>query len=98
MAELREYELVMVVSPEVEDNAVTGTIERVTKFVQSHGGEVLQSDHWGRRRLAYKIKRYNEGNYVRAQLRMPPERTGELESNLRIAEDILRHLLVRKGT
>lgn len=94
----REYELVLILSPEVEDGAVPATLERVSKFVQGQGGEVVQADHWGRRKLAYPIKRHEEGNYVRSQLRLEPERARELEANLRIADDILRHLLIRKDT
>ncbi|MSQ32878.1 MAG: 30S ribosomal protein S6 [Dehalococcoidia bacterium] len=98
MGALHEYDLVLILSPEIEDGAVPATVERVSQFVQNHGGEVVQSDHWGRRRLAYPIKRHNEGNYVRSQVKLAPERAGELEASLRITEDILRHLLVRKGT
>ncbi|MBI3953563.1 MAG: 30S ribosomal protein S6 [Chloroflexi bacterium] len=97
MAVLRDYELVMILSPEVEDSAVPTVLERVGKYVQSHGGEVVQADNWGRRKFAYPIKRHGEGNYVRSQLKLAPESTRELESNLRVTEEILRHLLIRKG-
>lgn len=97
MAVLRDYELVLIISPDVDDTAVPATLERVSKFIQSHGGEVVQTDQWGRRRMTHTIKRHEQGNYVRSQLRLAPERTRELEASLRISEDILRHLLVRKG-
>ena len=54
-----------------------------------------ETDHWGRRKLAYPIQRHQEGNYVLTQLNMDPQKTGELERSLQISEEVLRHLLIR---
>src|SRR5690554_5576308 len=70
---LREYELVVVLSPEVADDAVEETVERLVQTpITSRGGEVVEVNHWGRRRLAYPIDRHMEGNYVATQVRMDP--------------------------
>jgi small subunit ribosomal protein S6 len=91
---MREYELVMIVSPEVEDEAVSSTVERVQGFIAENGGEVKEVTPWGRRRLAYPIERFVEGSYVIAQLSLDPQRVSALEDNLKRSDDVIRHLVV----
>ncbi|HZQ37927.1 MAG TPA: 30S ribosomal protein S6, partial [Dehalococcoidia bacterium] len=59
-------------------------------------GEVTNVDRWGRRRLAYPIQRFTEGTYVVTELTLPAPSVAELDANLRISEDVIRHLIVRK--
>jgi small subunit ribosomal protein S6 len=93
---LHEYELVVVMNPDIPEEDVPAAIERVTGAVTSRGGEVEDVNPWGRRRLAYPIRRHIEGNYVLTNIRLDPLRAHDLESSFRISEDILRHLLIRK--
>jgi small subunit ribosomal protein S6 len=93
---LHEYELLVVMNPDIPEEDMSSAIERVTGAISSRGGEVESVDPWGRRRLAYPIKRHIEGHYVLANLRLDPARTHELESSYMISEDILRHMLIRK--
>ncbi|HYM16355.1 MAG TPA: 30S ribosomal protein S6 [Dehalococcoidia bacterium] len=93
---LHEYELVVVMSPEIAEESVPAAIERVTAAVTSRGGEVAEVTPWGRRKLAYPVKKHTEGNYVVTQIRLDPARAHELESGFAISDDILRHLLIRK--
>ncbi len=92
---MRDYELVMIVSPEVDDDAVTSTVERVQQFIAEQGGQVKEVTPWGRRRLAYAIDRHREGSYVVAQLSLDPQRLQALEENLKLADDVIRHLVVK---
>jgi len=92
---LRDYELVMIVSPEVEDDDVSATVERVQQFIAEQGGQVKEVTPWGRRRLAYAIDRHQEGSYVVAQLSLDPQRLQALEENLKLADDVIRHLVVK---
>lgn len=92
---MRDYELVMVISPEVSDEAVPATVERVQQFIQERGGEVKQVDAWGRRKLAYPIERHLEGHYVVTQFSLDPQAVRALEGNLLLAEDVIRHLVVK---
>ena len=94
---LRDYELVVVLSPELADDVVTGSIERVQQQITGRGGEIVDVNHWGRRRLAYPINRHMEGNYVVSQVRLDPGDVPALESSLRISEDVIRHLIIRSG-
>jgi len=91
----REYEVMYIISPEVSDEAIPQVVERVNKWVADLGGEVTAVDEWGRRRLAYPIRKFRDGYYVVMRFRARPDVTTEFERNMRLAEDILRHLLVR---
>ncbi|HEY8490509.1 MAG TPA: 30S ribosomal protein S6 [Dehalococcoidia bacterium] len=92
---MRKYELVTVLRPDIGDDEVQQVIERLQEAVRSRGGQVEQVDHWGRRKLAYPIKKYLEGNYVLSHIQMDPDRTQDLERGLLLSEDVIRHLLVR---
>ena len=92
---MRYYELMMVV-PQTDDEGLSATLERVNNDIGERGGTVVRQERWGGlRRLAYPINDHNEGSYVLTHLELDPERAGELEANLRVSENILRHLLLR---
>ena len=92
---MREYELVLVIDPELEDEQLSATVDRVTQFVTTRGGEVIDLNPWGKRRLSYPIKKRSEGNYVVSHFRIEPSQTAELEAALGLSEEVLRHLLVK---
>lgn len=92
---MRHYELGFILHPEVEQSDVTQTVDRVGQYVTSGGGEVASVDVWGRRALAYPIRRQNEGTYVFLQVQLEPQAIQELERNLKLDEEILRYLLLR---
>jgi len=93
---VRDYELVLLVSPDVGDEGFPTTVERVSKFIQERGGEIRDVDQWGRRRLAYPITRFTEGFYAVTHFSIEPTELRALEGNLGLAEDVLRHLVVRQ--
>lgn len=93
---MREYELTVVFSPEIAEEDVEGEIEKVNQFVTQKGGVLADEvKRWGRRKLAYPIRRFREGNYVLTRFNLEPSLTSELEKNLQSSEGILRHLLVK---
>ena len=94
---MHDYELVLVIRPDVNEENFPVTIEKVTQFITGRGGSIIEVDRWGRRKLAYPIKHFTEGEYVLTQFKLEPKMTVELEASLRISEEILRHLLVRLG-
>ncbi len=86
----------LVVSPQVDDEGLAATLDRVNRYVSDRGGSVVRQEQWGRlRRLAYPIRNFNEGNYVLTHLEMDPQDTRELEASLHLTEEVLRHLLIR---
>ena len=92
---MRDYELMVVLTPDLDDEGVTATTERVTSLVTARGGEIVDLQPWGRRRLAYPIRKFRDGHYAVARLRLSPEAADPLDRSLRLAEPVLRHLLVR---
>ncbi len=92
---VRDYELMVVLTPELDDEGVTAATERVTSLVTSRGGEFVDLQPWGRRRLAYPIRNFRDGHYSVARLKLAPEATEPIERGLRLADPVLRHLLVR---
>jgi small subunit ribosomal protein S6 len=93
--QLRDYEMVLVISPEVNDEALDTTIDNVSQFITRRGGTVSSVDQWGKRKLAYPLGRFMEGNYVLTQLKLKPTVAKELKANLQISEEVLRHLLIK---
>ena len=92
---MRDYELTVVFSPEIAEEDLPAEIERVNDLVAQKGGIVGEANRWGRRRLAYPIKRHREGNYVLTPVKLQADVAAELERNLRGFDQILRYLLVK---
>jgi small subunit ribosomal protein S6 len=89
------YELVLIISPDVTDEEMPDFITKLSELITKVGGTVDEVSQWGRRQLAYPIKRFAEGNYVLSKLKLKPTSTKELEANFRLSAKILRHLLIR---
>jgi small subunit ribosomal protein S6 len=87
--------MIFILTPDLPEDGVTSGIERVHQAITSRGGEVVDVNNWGRRRLAYPIKRHMEGTYVLTNMKMDPTEVEGLDSNLRISEEVIRHLIVR---
>lgn len=92
---MNEYELVSILHPRLNADETAAAIATVESQIAAHGGEMLSTDVWGRRRLAYPIKHLLEGTYVLMTFRLPAEGAAPLEAWLRISEQVIRHLLVR---
>jgi small subunit ribosomal protein S6 len=93
--QIRHYELVVIINPELADEAVDGKVDGISRLISQQGGVVDSVDKWGKRKLAYPIKHFLEGSYVLLRCQMKPATGKELEASLRISEEVLRHLLVR---
>lgn len=92
---MREYELMTVLTPELDDAGVEAQTERLKTMIANRGGEVLSVEPWGRRRLAYPIKHHRDGIYTVTRFKMAPEQAEALDRSLRLTEEVLRHLIVR---
>jgi small subunit ribosomal protein S6 len=89
------YELVYIISPEVSDEELPQVIEKMSQSVNTAGGSVVEVAQWGRKRMAYPIRRFAEGNYVFNRIELEPVKVKEIETNLRLSDEVLRHLMVR---
>ena len=94
---MNKYEAMYVITPELEDEAIKGIIEKYTGIITANGGEIEKVDEWGRRRLAYPINYKTEGYYVLMTFVSGPAFPRELDRKLRIAEGVMRSLIVCKG-
>ncbi len=94
---MNEYELMVIVHPEADSDAVTSVNEQVIAWIGAQGGEVLQTNVWGRRKLAFAIEKQSEGTYVVMNLRLPGPALAEVERNIRLHEQVLRYMFVRQG-
>jgi len=90
---MRNYELVCIVQPELDETAFKGAIERVQSWVTESGGSVDKVEVWGRRKLAYIIRKQREGQYVLLNLTLDPKSTKDLDRNIRFLEPVMRHML-----
>ena len=91
---LKKYELLFIVSPDGGEEAYETAITRVSDYITGNGGEVIEVDRWGKKRLAYQIKQYLEGSYALVTFNLSPGAAPALEKDLEISEDVIRHLLV----
>jgi small subunit ribosomal protein S6 len=89
------YELIYIVSPEVSDEELPQVIEKMSQSVNSAGGNVVEVTRWGRKRMAYPIRRFSEGNYVFNKIELEPVKVKDIEANLRLSNEVLRHLMVK---
>jgi len=94
---LRNYELTVIIDPDIAEEDVPQAMKKLTALVAKSGGGINETNHWGRRKLTYPIEHRGEGNYVMMQVEFEPAKIAEFESNLNLAEEYLRHLLVRLG-
>jgi len=94
---LSSYELMYIVKPELDDQAVQQEIEKVGQLIQTNGGQVKKVTPWGKRRLAYTVKNQREGHYVVEEFDLDQAKVTEVERVLKISDTVFRHLLVRQG-
>lgn len=92
---LRTYELVFIAQPEMEEEDLTALVDSVRQIITDTGGQVVKVEHMGKRRLAYSIKKRQEGHYVLVHAEFERATMLELERRLGLSEDVLRHILVR---
>ena len=91
----RDYELVMVLDPDLDDSGVEDTLARIRKVIADSGGSVVEEDRQGLRKIAYPINKKRQGNYIVSRLALMPESAAELNSSLNLAEAVLRHIIVK---
>ena len=92
---MRQYELMVVLSPDLGEEGADPTLERVQELIAGAGGKVTDVDEWGLRRLAYEIDDHRDGYYTVIHFDSVPSKINELERGLRLTESIMRFLVVR---
>ncbi|MCL4547400.1 MAG: 30S ribosomal protein S6 [Bacteroidetes bacterium] len=90
----RTYESVVIVNAALEDEQIDATIARIQETITTHGGEIVDLDKWGRKRLAYPIKKAKSGYYAIFRFNASPDLVAVLERNYRLDENIVRYLSI----
>lgn len=94
---MRDYEIMFILRPDLEEETITEMKDRLHKIIEDFGGEFQNEvEGWGRKRMAYKIDDYQEGIYCLWNFKGTPEAVKELDRVIKISDRILRHIVVRK--
>src|SRR5438046_68573 len=92
---MRPYEVMVILEPNLEESQVQAIVNRSTEQLQTGGATVTKVDKWGKRRFAYEIAKKTEGFYVLLDVRSDPAPMAELDRTLGLADDVLRHKIIR---
>lgn len=93
---MNKYELALIVSAKIEDDARAAVVDRAKDYIARFGGTVTEVEDWGKKKLAYDIQKMSEGFYYFIQFDAAATVPAELEQNVRIMDNVLRFLIVRK--
>ena len=92
---MQGYEIVTIVDPQISDEDVPKTSEKINEFITSRGGSIARVQRWGRRRLAYPLQRHTEAHYLLTTFALEPQHASELEADLVLAQEVLKHMVIK---
>ena len=93
---MQKYETMYILQSQLEEEKIEELIEKFKSIVEREGGEVSNLDKWGKKKLAYEVKKQKEGFYVLMNYTAPSKACEELERSFRITDGVLRYLIVRE--
>ena len=93
---MKKYELALVVNAKIEDDARAAVVEKAKEYITRAGGTVTEVEDWGKKKLAYEIQKMNEGFYYFIQFDAEPDVPAEVEADVRIMDNVLQFLCVKK--
>lgn len=93
---MNKYELALVLSPVLDDEGRAAEVAKVQATLERFGAKIEKVDDWGKRKLAYEIQKVNEGFYSFTTFEAPAAAPAEIEARMRIMENVLRYLIIRK--
>jgi small subunit ribosomal protein S6 len=91
---VKQYELCVLIRPDIEEGVLDGVVSQVQDLITSRGGEILRTDRWNKRYLAYPIKKYTEGYYVIVRWLGTGDALADLNYQLRYNDNVLRHMIL----
>jgi len=95
MSQARQYELVYIMSPDATEQEVADLHTQIEAIITRYKGELVKTENWGRRKLAFRIGKHREGTYVLEVFTGTGELTKELDRRLKVIDSVIRHLCVR---
>ena len=93
---MNKYELAVVISAKIEDDERAAALEKVQRIITKHGGTISNVDEWGKKRLAYEVQKMREAFYYFIQFEGEATLPAEIESRIRLMENVVRYLVVRQ--
>lgn len=96
LSTVKNYEAMFIISPDLSPDAIKGVVTQLQELVTKNGGRVDGLQEWGKRRLAYKIKRKQDGHYVLLNFQMDSVLSRKLDQQVRLNDNILRYLVIHK--
>jgi small subunit ribosomal protein S6 len=93
---MNKYELALVVNAKIEDDVRTATVDKAKNYITRFGGNVTDVEDWGKQKLAYEIQKMDEAFYYFIQFDAEADAPAQIEENVRIMDNVLRFLCVRK--
>ena len=93
---MNKYELAVVVSAKIEDDERTATVDKVKALIERFGGQITNVDDWGKKRLAYEVQKMKEAFYYFIQFDAESTVPAEIESRVRIMDNVIRYLCVKQ--
>lgn len=93
---MNKYELALIISARIEDDARTAVVDKAKDYITRAGGTVTEVEEWGKKKLAYAIQKMNEGFYYFIQFDAASDAPAKIEQDVRIMDNVLRFLCVRK--
>lgn len=90
-----KYETIFIFSPELDDTAIDEGLKKVEDLVTKNSGSIIKTEQWGKKRLAYPVKKHIYGYYVLMQLDAPPKLISDLERHYRLTENIIKYLTLK---
>jgi small subunit ribosomal protein S6 len=93
---MRDYELMFILHPDLDETAMNDAIKRISSWITDDGGVIIKTDIWGKREMAYLIRKQKQGQYVLLHAQMSPKFGAVLERNLGYLEPVMRYIIVAK--
>ena len=90
---MRKYEVIFIATPDLDEENLNAVVEKVKSWITDDKGEVVSVDNWGKKRLAYRIRKQREGQYVLITANMEPASVKNLSQNIRFVESIMRSMI-----
>lgn len=91
------YELIYIINPNISEEILPESISKVNDMIAKAGGTVVETNQWGRKKLAYPIKKFSEGNYILSKLETDASSIRKIDASLKMNDDVLRHLVIKSN-
>jgi small subunit ribosomal protein S6 len=92
---MRKYETIFILDPDLDEEQTQSSIEKVKRIITQTSGEILKAEDWGKRKLAYEVKKKPRGHYILIQFQGSPASLSELERNFRVMDAVIKFQSVR---